>query len=54
METITLTICVRKNVYVILEEKAMIRGESVEEYIVYLIEQDISEQSSTYESQKEI
>lgn len=52
METTTLTIHVRKNVYAILEEKAKVRGLSVEEYVVYLIEKDIGEQLLTDESPK--
>jgi len=52
METTTLTIQVRKNIYAILEEKAKICGVSVEEYVVYLIEKDIGEQLLTDESPK--
>ena len=52
METTTLTIHVRKSVYKILEEKAMIRGRSVEEYIVDLLEKDAGEQLSADESPK--
>ncbi len=52
METMTLTIHVRKSVYKILEEKAMIRGRSVEEYIVDLLEKDAGEQLSADKSPK--
>ncbi len=53
METITLTIKIQKDIYAILEEKVKVRGESIEEYVLYLIEQDISEQQALAELKKE-
>jgi hypothetical protein len=43
MEIMTLTIQISKNVYIALEGKAKIRGESIEEYIAFLLQQYVKE-----------
>ena len=53
METMTLTIQVRKDIYEMLKEKAKMRGVSIEKYVEDLLEKHVRE-LVTDESQKEI